>query len=78
MAKTVLMCLSGLGALIVLTLGIWCLVRFAKTRQRRFLILGILLTFVVPGVLGLVAAKRIYEKVVGIVIVYAPLEYWDH
>ena len=72
MTSGVLMCLSSLGALAMLTLGILSLARFAKTRRRRFLVCGILLTFVVPGILGLIAAKVFYERVYPHLIVYAP------
>jgi hypothetical protein len=40
---TILFCLASLGA------GIYCLVRYARTRKMVFLILGVILTFILPG-----------------------------
>jgi hypothetical protein len=38
------------AAVISCAAGIFCLVRFVKTRQPLFLVLGLLLTFILPGV----------------------------
>jgi hypothetical protein len=37
-------------AVISCAAGIFCLIKFAKTRRPLFLILGLLLTFILPGV----------------------------
>jgi len=47
-------CVITIVAVIGLALlagGIFCLVRYAQTRQILFLILGVLFTFIIPGVM---------------------------
>lgn len=49
--------------------GIYCLVRYAKTRKVVFLIVGLILTFILPGI-GLCAVLGVY--IPSTTIVYGP------
>jgi hypothetical protein len=55
-------------ALAALLLGVWCLVRYARTRRRPFLVMGLVLTV---G-LGLVLLLVLAVGALSISIVYAP------
>jgi len=60
---TIILSLASLGA------GIYCLVRYAKTRKVVFLIVGLILTFFLPGIC-LVAVLVVY--IPSTTIVYGP------
>jgi hypothetical protein len=60
--------------------GILCLIRFAKTRQPFFLVLGLLLTFLVPGALLYLGTQYWSTQVVtppDPIMVYGPLPSTD-
>ena len=56
-------------ALVSLGCGIFCIVRYAKTRKVVWLIVGLVLTFIVPGVLLCVALGVFIPSVM---MVYGP------
>ncbi len=62
-AAAVILALGSLGG------GIFCIVRYAKTRKVVWLIVGLLLTFIVPGLLLCVALGVFIPSVM---IVYGP------
>jgi len=62
-AVAVILALVSLGG------GIFCIVRYAKTRKVVWLIVGLVLTFVVPGLLVCVALGVFIPS---IMVVYGP------
>ena len=56
-------------SLVSLAIGIFCIIRYAKTRKIVFLIVGLILTFVLPG-LFLFCALVVY--IPNTMIVYGP------
>jgi hypothetical protein len=69
MLPTVWLLASVAIALAALSVGIWCLVRYARTRRRPFLVVGLVLT-VGLGVLLLLAL--VVGALLSTIIVYAP------
>jgi len=48
-----LIVLATLAAIALLAAGIACLIRYAKTRQKKYLVAGLIMTLLVPGCLVL-------------------------
>jgi len=56
-------------SLVSLAMGVFCIFRFAKTRKIAYLIVGLLLTFILPGVLLCIA---LVVFVPSTMVVYGP------
>ncbi len=63
---SILAALLGLASLIA---GIVCLVRYAQTRQTLFLVLGLLLTFILPG---MVVCCALSVWIPSVMVTYGP------
>jgi hypothetical protein len=62
-AVAVLLALASLGG------GIYCLIRYAKTRKKAFLIVGLILSFILPGIFLCIALGIFIPSTM---IVYGP------
>jgi hypothetical protein len=65
----IIVVLAVILSLISLAGGIFCIVRYAKTRKIAFLIIGLILTFIIPG-LCLFATLVVY--IPSATVVYGP------
>ena len=66
-----------IGAIISLVFGIKFLIKYSKTRKNKYLYLGIIFTFVIPGILLIVAFKLwVYQG--NSMILYGPLPMMEY
>ena len=68
-SSIVIIVIAFLLALASLGCGVYCLVRYAKTRKIIFLVVGLLLTFILPGLFFCLALVLFIP---GTMVVYGP------